>query len=137
MPSRIQGWWNGIGIQVQTVLLDHLVQVRSNANRIKSHYNLEVLEVIALPYVHQTTWSASVLLPTGSKVFINTCTFYINIPPLSPPHQVFGPSIGPVGDCIALRPLDHFVPVRSTANRIKSFRQDLCLRTASHPMKKL
>ena len=84
MPSRIQGWWNGIGIQVQTGLLDHLVQVRSNANRIKSHYNLEVLEVIALPYVHQTTWSASVLLPTGSKVFINTCTFYINIPPLSP-----------------------------------------------------
>ena len=84
MPSRIQGWWNGIGIQAQTGLLDHLVQVRSNANRIKSHYNLEVLEVIALPYVHQTTWSASVLLPTGSKVFINTCTFYINIPPLSP-----------------------------------------------------
>ena len=53
------------------------------------------------------------------------------------PLQVFGPSVGLVGDCIALCPLDHFVRVRSTANRIKSFRQDLCLRTASHPMKKL
>ena len=59
-----------------------------------------------------------------SSTLALSISIYPHCPP-PPPHQVFGPSIGPVGDCIALRPLDHFVPVRSTANRIKSFRQHL------------
>ena len=89
------------------------VRVRSTANRIKN-----VNQHLRFLYRYK-----------------HLCFLYRYTPII--PLQVFGPSVGPVGDCIALRPLDHFVRVRSTANRIKSFRQDLCLRTASHPMKKL
>ena len=92
MPSRIQGWRNGIGIQVQSGQLDHLVQVSSTANRIKSQH----------------------------------LSFLYHYAPIVPfPLEVFGPSVGSVGDCIALRPLDHCVRVCSSANRIKRFCRNL------------